>query len=151
MDDDTGQHQLPWGSPRQYLTSSGQCLTQSKPMSNAIQHTYTCCACMYTRVSPDQSWTRASQETLNQFGEPRTSLRYLQKLSPSQRRANSQSISYDVMRKQMCESAHAHTKKHSLQPVSCPIKANLITVFQWCYSSVEVACLLMASRLKLLP
>lgn len=47
---------------------------------------------------------------------------------------------------------HAHTvthagkqktnqkkKKHSRQPVSRPIKAKLITAFQRCYSSVEVA------------
>lgn len=106
MDSDTGQHQLPWGSPRQYLTSSGQCLTPSEPMSNAIQHTHTRCACMYTRIPINRELGPRRKQSINL-----TSLRYLQKLSPSQRWANSQSISYKVMRKQMCESAHAHTKK----------------------------------------
>lgn len=39
---------------------------------------------------------------------------------------------------------HVHTNSHLLNLVSHPIKAKLITVFQRCNSSVEVACLLMA-------
>lgn len=77
MDDEIGQHLLPWGSPGQYLTSAGQ--RHSPNQCQMSFNTHAQAVSMYTFNDNQSRGQPCRKQAIN--CESKSSMRYLQTLS----------------------------------------------------------------------